>query len=1302
MVPWVQFWHETLRLTSAGALDLSSLTLTGTISGTAAGAVALAGSLGDYSGLKQTANGAFSVTSSSDMVVSGGPNRANNVTGDISYIVTGAGKTLTIASGGVNFGANNVTLGSDTALVIDNNVTTTRNIALNSGAGISGTGKITAATLNVTAADAVNVITNVTNLGGVTVTNSKNFTLTNDGAVTIIDNVTASGGVVNIVAGGRITTDSDKKITALTVSGSATDAVDIKTNVTNLGAFTVTGNKNFTLTNDGALTVTSAVNIGSGRASFVGGGASANQLSINADVTAGSVELDRWSVVNGTGKIIATNLSGKNITDHVTLNTNIANLKAFAVTNKNLTLVNDGALTVSEAVSVGTGNISLTATTGAIAINAAVSGADVSLTASGTGGAISQTAKITATGVLAAAATNAVALNGVNDNAITKLGAISGSGVTINNAVALTLTGNITTTGGGAITINNSFGAAAANKAMTLGANININGGNIVLDLGGGTHAATHAAGTGGAFATGNNLLKTYTGGDTANASNITILADSFTYGTGPNFDVGSAKISTVAGTLSYLVNDKGAMVVGGAYNDYAASQKSYTNALVGADLDATKVSGGAGSVVATLGLTTDLNFGGDIYINEGATQETNFRSITSTGGRVYFVGGAGYTVANNLIVSAAKGITINSIVNVAANKLTLTTARGGVVGSGVITAGTLTTQNDAAIASVTGSGVVGGINLSGSNLISAFGDLSNSGGGNISITNGQTANVASGSTWSNKNGMIIVKLTTGNLNLLGDMTVASGTTALRVDLGSSANITSSTGTNTISGKGVDVYFSGKSDGNGVNFKLGETVAAVGNNPGLVAGVFTHVIDKTPTQGNSQTIDKLYSLTGDASNFLILGGTSGITIYNNAGVALATQPAVGKGLRFRTTDAVTIDGNWPAVTAANAATNPGTLRWIEGGTINVKSNTSFAGSIVLAATGSPTTPMVNGRAATPKTAAANDLHANLYIAGTLTAAKDVILLQNGAVSTPDLVSGKMASGAPGADAYGIYAVGAISATNGSVIMAQNGKVESKAGSAAGIRANGTITGKIGVDIYNGGAVTANQTATTLTVSANGVQLLGAVSTGGLLAANNLSLNNNGDIAANNLTNAVVLGLATTAMDAQAKKDAATAFNTAATNAANAEIAGATPGAGAKITVAARDYLIGTADQKKAAVAAFVAHYLANNEAVLADIAARKGALVLAGKSVTATGVNAAAALTSGNVTVANNGTVTGGFHSDFVQPNSERHGLAAGGRCVCESRQGYCKPERGCDGDYERDGCVSEIGEQHGYCECEQ
>ncbi|MCX8505088.1 MAG: hypothetical protein ORN98_00540, partial [Alphaproteobacteria bacterium] len=388
-------------------------------------------------------------------------------------------------------------------------------------------------------------------------------------------------------------------------------------------------------------------------------------------------------------------------------------------------------------------------------------------------------------------------------------------------------------------------------------------------DLGGGTHSAAHTNNSGGGtFATNGKNLNTFTAGNSASGSNLTVLAEDITYAAINTIyiDTGAGTLSAFRGVVEYSKNTQGVFVIGSDYvlnptTTYTASLLSYDKVFVGKEFAAGNVRSTTGVLSAPAGIST-VNFTGDIYLNSGgAALSRSFTSITSTGGHVYFVGNMAFTNSSNLIVSAAKGITINSSVSVGANnKLTLTTAQGGVVGSGVITAGTLTTQNDGLNANVTASGVVGGIKLTGANLIGSLGNLTNSGGGNISISNAQATNVAANAAWSNKNGMISVKVTTGDLTLQGAMTIASGTTAVRLDLGSSANIKSNTGTNTITATGVDVYYSGKSTGNGVNFKLGETVAASGNIPATIAGVFTHVADATPKAGSSETIDKAYTV----------------------------------------------------------------------------------------------------------------------------------------------------------------------------------------------------------------------------------------------------------------------------------------------------------------------------------------------------------------------------------------------------------------------------------------------------------
>ena len=219
-----------LGVTSAAAVSLIGLNISGAMTGTVAGAMTLSGTFGSITDLVQTANGTFTVKSSTDMTSFVTPRRADKVTGDLVYITTGTGRIMLPAPASpataIDFGANNVTFGSDVALEIAQNIRTTGKITLNSGVGI--------------------------------------------------------------------TTASDKKITADTVSGSAAGVVNLATNVVNLGAFTVTGGGNFTLVNDAALTVNGAVTLSNVVGSAAGNislKATTGAIALNAAVTAGDVSL---------------------------------------------------------------------------------------------------------------------------------------------------------------------------------------------------------------------------------------------------------------------------------------------------------------------------------------------------------------------------------------------------------------------------------------------------------------------------------------------------------------------------------------------------------------------------------------------------------------------------------------------------------------------------------------------------------------------------------------------------------------------------------------------------------------------------------------------------------------------------------------------------------------------------------------------------------------------------------------------------------------------------------------------------
>ena len=160
-----------LKLTSAGAVNLSGLTLTGQVKGTVAGAVSIAGSFtGGYANLQQTANGMFfvkrdaSITSISSILAA--TNRASGVTGGVGYYATGT-NTVSVGSGDYNAGGFDLILGSDVALQVNQNITNAGTVTLMSAAGITTASgkKITANTLKGEAAGNVTLTTSIINLG---------------------------------------------------------------------------------------------------------------------------------------------------------------------------------------------------------------------------------------------------------------------------------------------------------------------------------------------------------------------------------------------------------------------------------------------------------------------------------------------------------------------------------------------------------------------------------------------------------------------------------------------------------------------------------------------------------------------------------------------------------------------------------------------------------------------------------------------------------------------------------------------------------------------------------------------------------------------------------------------------------------------------------------------------------------------------------------------------------------------------------------------------------------------------------
>ena len=232
-------------MTSAGAAIMTGLNIgtnvsgvmtPGAVTGTVAGEIALTGTFGDISGVTQTKDGTATFSAARNLTNLTVINRAEGVTGDIIYRVTGAGNTITLDRD-YDLGKSSVTLRSEAALVINKNLTTTGNITLKSDAGVSTAAAvpanggnpevpavlITANSISGSAGGAVTLNTKISNLGGFTVSGGGNFTIKNDGALAIngelkLTNVAGSApGHVNLTTtgtGNGITVGANGSITA--------------------------------------------------------------------------------------------------------------------------------------------------------------------------------------------------------------------------------------------------------------------------------------------------------------------------------------------------------------------------------------------------------------------------------------------------------------------------------------------------------------------------------------------------------------------------------------------------------------------------------------------------------------------------------------------------------------------------------------------------------------------------------------------------------------------------------------------------------------------------------------------------------------------------------------------------------------------------------------------------------------------------------------------------------------------------------------------------------------------------------
>eukprot|EP00731_Ephydatia_muelleri_P038133 Em0663g2a len=1042
----------------------------GAITGTAAGAVTLDGNFGGFGGLQQTASGSFSVIKAGNLSIDAIPNRTNAATGDVSYKVTGAGNILSIA-GDVNFGANNVKFESVDAISIGNKITTTGNVTLTSGAGISGVGKISALSLTGSAAGTVDIKTNVTNLGGFAVSGGGNFTLVNDTALTVNGAVALTNAAVGGTAGecefddqcGRYHDLDRDGLAGGTVAGALT-----LTDVTaNFGNLTQTGNDKFSLISSVNLTNLTAPNRAAGKAEMCLTSSGGTNSDINASITnlgnftATGVEfkltndkaLNITGVVTGTGgnltnsvylvvsnggitttqtgSINASFLRGS-ATDAVNIGGTISSIGDFTITNnKNLTLVSNVDMRIKGAINVGSG--------------------DVSITMSSPG-----TILRVNTDPLHGSSGSIVARN----LSITSGGAVILSGLTLSSAISGTVAG--------AISLSGQYGSLSN---LTQTAN--------------------------GAFA----------------VQSTTDLT---------NFEM-PKRAAGVTGDVSFVVTGTGRIVMGAPLSGATAWDFGANNVTFGSD--------------------TALEIGQNIKTTGTITLNSNAGISTTDYG-----------------TATAKKITAATITGRAAGAVNLATNVTNLGAFTVSGGGNFNLVNDGALV-VNGRG----------HFIQCGGEC---GGGGIAIS--ANGDVTSNATLGKSMGLVVSGNVIGTLakvDIAQNGVVRGGVSATGISLGTVTVTPTATVVTGVSSSGVAA--------NTVTSVV--TPKTQVGNGAATTGTVTTTVTTTEAVAGGITIEQSGAVTASAGNAT---GIAGTTLTGTLAAVAVTQSGAVTG----TGGSATGIGLSGAVTASHIVAGP-----VISAPVAVVS-TSKSGAITTTKT-TTTTTTTNYTNSVTGTVAINQ-SGDVNGTGTVGTAKaiSVTSLTGGsgvAVTQKGDVTGNV-------DAYGIAASGAIGSSNGAVTLSN----------------------------------TSGKTITATTGKAYGINLAGTVSAGAKGFA---------QIRANNITDAAAASYASTAIIDQAKKDAATAFKTAATNAANAAIDGIALAPTAKITIGGKDYKLTNATEKTAAKAAYAAHYLTTDLTVLANIDLRKSAAVLKDKIVSATGVSAGATSSGGALTIVNSGDVSHGL-----------------------------------------------------------
>jgi hypothetical protein len=960
---------QTLTLASAGTINETptGVITASTVTGSSAGGATLNNSanvIGAFTAFTDTAGGNVKVADSETLTVTGAVSIGTGtltLTSAGSILASGAtitARTLTGSSaGGASFdnisnaigtlgpfsdSANgNVTLADGRALTVTGTVSLGFGVlTLTSTGAISGNGAtITAGTLTGSSAGGAtfdNASNAIGSLGPFSDTASGNVTVADGEALTVTGAVSVGTGTLTLASAGAISGNA-ATITAGTLTGSSAGGASFDNSsnaIATFGPFSDTADGNVTLADGRALTVTGTVSLGSGTLTLASTGAISGD---GATITAGALT---GSSVGGASFNNTSNAIGT--------------FGPFSDSaNGDITLADGRPLTVTGAVSLGSGVLTLTST-GAISGNGATITAGT-LTGSSAGGASfdnlsnaigtfgpfsdplngdvtvadSQAFTVTGTVSLGTGTLTLISTGAISgDSATITAGTLTGSsvgGATFGDvANAIRTFGPFADTGDGSVRL-------ADSRSLTVTGAVNIGAGTLTL-----TSTGTIAAN--GATITAASLTGSSVGGATFdNASNAIGAFGAFSNAGGGDVAVADGETLTVTGAVSIgagtltlassgAIEANGATITAGILTGSSAGGASFNNpanaiATFGSFADTTNgavtlADGRALTVAGTVsngtGVLTLISTGA--ISGNGATITTGTLTGSSAGGASFdnasnAIGTFGSFVdsANgNVTVADSQNLVVTGTVSLGTGRLTLSSVGTIAADTATITAGTLT-----------GSSAGGASFNDASNAIATFGPFADTAGGNVTLADGRGLTVTG-----------VVNIGTGTLTLASTGAIAGNGATITAGTLTGSSAGGASFNNLANAIGAFGPFSDSSNGN----------VTVADSQSLTVTGAVNIGTGTLTLASAGTIA---ADTATITTGTLTGSSTGGASFNDASNAIAT---FGPFIDSANGHVTVADGQSLTVTGAvNIGT--GTLTLASAGTIAADTATITAGTL---------------------------------------------------------------------------------------------------------------------------------------------------------------------------------------------------------------------------------------------------------------------------------------------------------------------------------------------------------------------